>query len=207
MRLARSDRREHTSVPLVRRVRAALQVAVLAGSLVGCLTADGTLERDGTGTLALSYQALPGSTESSQRGILTAPGVTVESLSMSADRTVSATLKVTDLAGIGKTTLLKDTTVTRKQEGDDEVLTITCHTPVRTVEDKTVPGPKVKITVPGKLVEANEKATLDGSTVTWSFSLADWWSRPTRELVARYRPTPGGAAPGGSTTTTAPPAS
>src|SRR5262245_22051745 len=163
MRLAPSDRPDHISVPLVSRLRAALQVAVLAGSIVGCLTADGTLERDGTGTVALSYQALPGSTESSQRGMLIAPGVSVESLSMAADQTVSATLKVTDLAGIGQTMLLKGTTVTRKAEGDEEVLTITCHPTVRTVEDKAAPGPKIKITVPGKVVEANEKATMDGS--------------------------------------------
>ncbi len=168
----------------------------------GCLTAEGTLEGSGTGTLSLSYKGPPGVTEASQRVLLEAPGVTVESVSVSADRIVSAKLKVTDLAGIGKTKLLKDAAVTKTAEGGDEVLTITyTNPPAREVADKSLPGPKLTLTLPGPVVEANEKAVVAGNRVTWSFTLADWVVKPKWVLTVRYK---GAAAPGGATGTTTP---
>ena len=184
-----------------------LSVALLAVAAVGCLTADGTLERDGTGTLALTYKGPPGATEATQRALLEAPGVTVESVSVSADHTIAATLKVTDLAGIAKTKLLRSATVTRTSQGEDEVLTITyTNPPGRPLADKSLPGPKIKITLPGKVVEANEKGVVEGSTVTWSFPLDDWVAKPKWELTARYRSAAGAAAPTGATGTATPPA-
>lgn len=202
MRSARAVR-----FPAVRRAIAALPVAVLAIVTAGCLTADGTLQRDGTGTLALSFKAPPGSNEAAQRELLTAPGVAVESLTQGADRMVSATLKVTDLAGIGKTKLLQGVTVTKAALGEDETLTITGKNPPgRNVKDKSIPGPKVKLTLPGKVVEANEQGVVDGNTVTWSFTLVDWLTRSTWELRVRYRPATGGADSAGAPAATAPPA-
>ena len=184
-----------------------LSVALLAVVAAGCLTADGTLERDGTGTLALTYKGAHGATEASQRALLEAPGVAVESVSVSADRTVSATLEVTDLAGIAKTKLLQKATVTRTSRGEDEVLTITfANPPAQAPADKGLPGPKLKITLPGKVGEANEKAVVEGNTVAWSFSLADWLAKPKWELTARYRPGTGAVAPTGATGTAMPPA-
>jgi hypothetical protein len=193
MRCARASR---TSV--IRHTTAALLVSVLAVAAAGCLTADGTMQRDGTGTLALSFKAPPGANEAAVREMLTAPGVTVESLSLSGDQTVSATLKVSDPAGIGKTKLLKDVTVTKASEGEDETLTIAGKNPSgRTLKDKSLPGPKVKLTLPGTAIEANEGGVVSGNTVAWSFTLVDWLSRPDWQLRVRYRPA-------GATTTTSP---
>src|SRR5262249_15761766 len=68
----------------------ALVLAVVVAGGVGCLTADGTLEADGSATLSLSYSVPPGTTEVSQRYVLQAPGVTVESLTVAPDHVVSA---------------------------------------------------------------------------------------------------------------------
>ena len=180
---------------LARRAVAALPLAVVLACASGCLTADGTLERDGTGTLTIGYKAPAGATEASLRELLTAPGVSVESLTLGTDRMVSAKLKVTDLAGIAKTRLLKAATVAKSSQGEDEILTITyTNPPGPSVVDKSLPGPSIKVTLPGPVAEANEKAVVNGSTVTWSFSLTTWVERPKWELTARYRPA---AAPSG----------
>lgn len=171
------------------RALPALVLAILATCVGGCLTADGTLENDGTGTLMVSYQASPGVDEASQRALLTAPGVSVESLAVAADRTVSAKLKVTDLAGIGKTTLLKMATVTKTAEGDAQVLTIKItNAEKKSGVDSRLPGPKIRVTLPGPVIEANENATVDGTHVQWNPTLTDFLSRTSWELKARYRP-------------------
>jgi hypothetical protein len=110
---------------------------------------------------------------------------------------VNAKLKVTDLAGISKTKLLKDAKVTHSAKGDDKTLTITyTNPPGRGAADKSLPGPKIKITLPGPVSEANEKAVVDGSTVTWSFAtLADWVGHDKWELVVHYRLADAGGAP------------
>src|SRR5262245_4891029 len=179
----------HLSLALVGRRVAPLCLAVLIAGLSGCLTAEGTLDRDGTGALTLAYKVPAGMTEAAVRALLEAPGVTVESISLGADRMVTAKLKVTDLAGISKTKLLKDATVTHSAQGDDKTLTIAyTNPPGRGTADKNLPGPKIKITLPGPVTEANEKGVIDGSTVTWSVaSLADWVGHDKWELVAHYR--------------------
>ena len=177
------------SLALVGRRVAPLCLAVLVAGLSGCLTAEGTLDRDGTGTLTLAYKVPAGMTEPAVRALLEAPGVTVESISIAADRMVTAKLKITDLAGISKTKLLKDATVVQSAQGDDKTLTITyTNASSRGAADKSLPGPKIKITLPGPVTEANEKGVVEGSTVTWSFaSLADWIGHDKWELVAHYR--------------------
>jgi hypothetical protein len=171
-------------------------LAVVFSWIAGCITVDGTLRADGSGTMSLSYVAPPGSTETSQRELLKATGITIKSLTLGDDRKVSATLDVDNLAAISKTALFRSVTVGTSAEGDDQVLTIKMTGQPKTLKDKTIPGPKIGVTLPGTVVEANENATVSGSHVEWSFPLADWISRPTWELKARYRPTKAGDAAG-----------
>jgi hypothetical protein len=182
-----------TPPPAPLRALSALALAVLATCLGGCLTADGTLEKDGTGTLALSFQAPEGFNEEGVRGLLTAPGVTVASLAVAADRAVSAKLKVADVAAISKMPLLKNVTVTDVAEGDARVLTIKTTNPDKTEQDKTKPGPKIRLTLPGKVLEASAPGKTDGNKVEWSFTLAEWLEQKTQTLRARYQAATAGA--------------
>jgi hypothetical protein len=187
--------------PSTRRARAlisALALSVLVSWVAGCITIDGTLRDDGTGTLSMSYMAPPGSTEASQRELLAAPGITIKSLSLGDDRKLSTTLDVDNLAAIGRTALFRNVTVTTTAEGDDQVLRIKMVNQPKTLHDKSLPGPKIGITLPGKVIEANEKATVDGSHVEWTFPLADWVGRSTWELTARYHPAKSAGAESGT---------
>lgn len=171
----------------------ALALAVLAACLGGCLTADGTLQRDGTGTLALSFQAPKGANEAAMRSLVTAPGVTVKSFALAADGTVSTKLKVADVATISKMPLFKNVTVTDAAEGDARVLTIKGTNPDKAETDKTLPGPKIRLTLPGKVLEASAPGKTDGNKVEWSFTLVEWLARKSWELKARYQAATAGA--------------
>jgi hypothetical protein len=82
------------------------------------------------------------------------------------------------------------------------VLSIEITTPDRKVDDKKLPGPKIGITLPGKVLEANEHAVVDGAHVQWNFQLADFLARKTWNLMARYEaPSAAGTA---TTSTTVP---
>jgi hypothetical protein len=181
---------------ILRDVLSASVLAVLVSWIAGCITIDGTLRADGSGTMSLSYVVPPGVSEASQREVLRAPGITIQSLTLGDDRKLSATLAVDNLAAISKAALFRNVTVSTSAEGDDQVLTINVAGQRKSVPDKTLPGPKIGITLPGTVVEANENATVSGSHVEWSISLADWWGRAPWELKARYRPTKAGDAAG-----------
>src|SRR5262249_60112137 len=86
-------------------------LAVLFSWIAGCITIDGTLRADGSGTMSLSYVAPPGSSETSQRDLLKATGITIKSLTLGDDRKVSATLDVDSLAPISKTALFRNVTL------------------------------------------------------------------------------------------------
>lgn len=171
------------------RLRLAPILALLATCLAGCLTADGTLRADGTGKLTLTYKAAEAVTEASQRALMQAPGITIDSVSIK-DRTVSAALSVSDLAGIGKMPLLNNVVVTRAVEGDAGVLTIAVKNKQgQAPRDKSTPGPTIRLTLPGKVLEASEDGVVDGSTVRWSFPLANWLARLDWKLTVRYQTT------------------
>ena len=40
------------------------------------------------------------------------------------------------------------------------------------MDDKNLPGPKIGITLPGKVLEASEHGVVDGAHVQWTFPLA-----------------------------------
>ena len=55
------------------------------------------------------------------------------------------------------------------------------------MKDKSAPGPTIALTLPGKVLDANEKGVVEGTKVRWSFTLAEWFGRKSWELTTRYR--------------------
>ena len=184
-----------------------LAFAAIAVCGVGCLTADGVLDADGGGTLSVVYPAPGATSETSQRYMLQAEGVTVESLTISPEHMASAKLRMADVSALGKTLMFKDVKVTRSTEGSNGVLTIEITTINKAVDSKDLPGPKIGITFPGKVLEASEPGVVTGTHVQWNFPLADFLARKTWTLKVRYEkppPTAGTTTSPAATSTTAP---
>ena len=194
-------------VRVTRRALPLLAFAAIAVCGVGCLTADGVLDADGGGTLSVVYPVPAATSETSQRYMLQAEGVTVESLTISPEHTVSAKLRLADVSALGKTLKFNDVKVARATEGSDGVLTIDITTLDKAMDKKDIPGPKIGITFPGKVLEASEHGVVDGTHVQWSFPLPEFLSRKTWTLKVRYEkppPTAGTTTSPAATSTTAP---
>jgi hypothetical protein len=170
-----------------RRIAWAIVFCLVCGTS-GCITVDGTLASDGTGWVTVRYTAPRGATEASQRLLLGSSGLPLESLSIGADRMLSATLSFTDVTDVGDIPVFENTTVAQASQGDDRVVTIVVSKLQKVPGAADVAGPRIRLTLPGDIVEATPGSTIDGEHVEWSFTVADWTARPTQELRARYRP-------------------
>jgi len=193
-------------VRVTRRALPLLAFAVIAVCGVGCLTADGVLDADGGGTLSVVYPVPAATSETSQRYMLQAEGVTVESLTISPEHMASAKLRMADVSALGKTLMFKDVKVTRSTEGSNGVLTIEITTLDKPINKQGLPGPKIGITFPGKVLEASEPGVVTGTHVQWNFPLADFLARKTWTLKARYEAPPSASTTSSpaATSTTAP---
>jgi hypothetical protein len=153
----------------------------------GCVTVDGTLKADGSGTLEVTYRIPPNTTEAAERARFTSPHVTVKSITMQPDR---ATVKVAfdDVTKLATAEGFKALDVTRTRTGDEEALRVivTNRTPVPQVRDEGRAGPHITLQLPGKVIEANRQAEVSGERVVWRISFADYVRNPTTDLVVRY---------------------
>jgi hypothetical protein len=153
----------------------------------GCVTVDGTLQADGSGTLEVTYRIPPNTTEAAERARFTSPHVTVKSVVMQPDR---ATVKVAfdDATKLATADVFKTLDVTRTRTGDEEELRviITNRNPVPQVRDEGREGPRITLELPGPVKEANRKAEVSGNRVVWRIPFVDYVRNPTTDLLVRY---------------------
>jgi len=179
--------------------RSGLALALVVG-LAGCVTIDGTLEASGAARVRMTYHTVPNATEGVERRRFTSSHVTVESFTMAPGGEATVIVRADDAANLPSADAFRDATVKRERKDGNEVLTIQLvNQKPLTIPDAGKPGPKITLTLPGKVVEANEGATVSGNVVTWSYALAAYVQRPSIDLVARYA-----AADAAPSATTAP---
>jgi hypothetical protein len=159
----------------------------LAFGLAGCVTIDGTLEPSGAARVRMTYHTVPNATEGLERRRFTSPHVTVESFSMAVGGEATVVVRADDAANLSSVPAFRDSTVKRERKDGNEVLTIQLvNQKPLDIADAGKPGPKITLTLPGKIVEANEGATISGNVVTWTYGLAAYVKRPSIDLVVRY---------------------
>lgn len=170
-------------MPALRARFAILAVAVIAG----CVTVDGKLEGDGSGTVQLAYPTPVQATEESERRRFTSEHVKVESLTIAGGST-TARVRVDDVGKLSSASAFENVTVTRGQEDGAEKLTLVLKNPQPIdIKNDKPPGPTFTITLPARVLDANRGATVAGERVTWTFgSLRDYARQASVDLVARY---------------------
>ena len=160
-----------------------------AVGLVGCLTFDGVLAADGSGTFAMTYALRPGATEAQERGRYTSSHVTLESFAINDDhKTATLTARVDDVTHLDSVAAFSNVAVARTPAGSDAerlTITITNQRPV-TAKDEGRPGPQITLTLPGPIREANRDARVSGDRVTWSFSAVEFVRLPSVDLAVTY---------------------
>lgn len=170
------------------RLRLPLLLASVAVTLAACVTVDGTLRADGSGTLEMVYRVPPNSTETLEKRRFASPRVTLESLRIREDGTARVELAFTDPAALSTLEIFRSLAISRERDGDEERLTIVVtNSDGRNVKDEGKPGPRIHVTLPGTVLEANRNAVVEGSSVTWSFGLVEFLRQKTVDLTARYQ--------------------
>ena len=169
------------------RLRPLAVAALCVVAAAGCVTVDGTLKADGSGTLELTYGVMPHADEATEKYRFTKAGVKLESFKL-ADYTATAKVSFDDTAKLPKIDVLHLTGLERRRDGDVERVTIRIGNPEsHDFNDQGKPGPHIRITLPGPIVEANRSATVDGNTVAWRFGLGEFLKERVVELTASYR--------------------
>jgi len=169
---------------MTNRVAAVLFIALAAS---GCITIDATVERDGSATFRAVYQTGSGATEFLEKRRFASAHVTVDSAKIEEDGTTTIVGHVDDVANVASAKIFRNVDVRRRHTRGADVLTIVITNPTPgTIADRRRPGPTIRITLPGRVLRANEHATVDGNTVAWSFTLADFLPRRSIELTVSY---------------------
>ena len=184
-----------TPLPPVSRVapcrRFPPSLALVVGGLAllaGCVTVDGVLKADGSGTVDVSYKAPKNSTESIEKRRFSSSQVKLDSFALKPDGMVAAKLSFDDPAKLSSVDLFRNATIKRTRSGEEEKLTVTLTNPTTgNAKEEGKPGPKISVTFPGKVLEAGRNGVIDGSKVTWSISLVDYFNEKSIELMARYQ--------------------
>jgi len=167
--------------------RTALTIVFVA-LVHGCVTVDGTLEANGSGKFTMTYRCPRNTTEATERGHWTSAHVHVELLQVQTDRaTVSATFD--DVTKLSSADGFSAVTVTRSRDGDDEQLRFVIKNANASpdVRDEGRTGPRIALTLPGAVAEANRKGEISGNRVVWQLSFVEYMRSPQTELTVRYR--------------------
>ncbi|MFN8545153.1 MAG: hypothetical protein U0807_13240 [Candidatus Binatia bacterium] len=173
----------------------------------GCLTVESTLRADGSGTVRMVYSATADATEQSERARFSSDHVRVESLDLRSDHTGTVTVAVDDATKLATAEGFKTATVLRGKAGErtDELRVVLANPTPAKVPDHGQQPMRVRITLPGKVVEANGGATVTDATAAWTIPMHEFASRSSTELRVRYE-TPA-AAPDATALTPKTPAS
>lgn len=194
-------------------------IALLVVVLGGCFTADVTLNPNGSGTMKVTYLPMWSTTEALERKALQGPGVTVHEVKLgelsagpggikipaSVDARVDFA-SVAELAGVER--LMRFQVELADAAENTKRLTVSVKTDK---PQKALPFEQpatIRIRLPGDVIESS--ATVEGRTVVWTFSTADYFGKPGLKMTATYKvaalsPAPAGedsaGAPGAGTQT------
>jgi hypothetical protein len=163
--------------------------------LAGCFTADVTVKNDGSGTIKMSYDPVVKTTEETERKSLTAPGITVESLTIGQKNgpdgkpavNVETTLAVADLTKINSAARFKNFNVKIEDAGEGQKRVEAVIKNAKSAKNWTRTDPcTIRLNLPGEVVETS--ATKEGtSTVVWKFSSAEYFKQGELKMTAVYK--------------------
>jgi hypothetical protein len=160
---------------------------ILLLGLAGCFTVDATLDANGAGTIDLDYIPDGQATVESETARFSSAHVKVREITPKSD--VGAVLKATfdDVTRLSTAPGFRDVRVRRKRKENQERLRITLRNPTpKELKEEPRPGPRIALTLPGRVLAASRGVAIDGRRITWSMSLREFARSPRVVLGVRY---------------------
>src|SRR5437667_3667540 len=103
-------------------------VALCVVAAAGCVTVDGTLKADGTGTVEVTYGVRPNTLEATEKYRFTKTGVKLESFKLG-ETTATAKVSFDDPAKLSRIDIFNLTGLERRRDGDVERLALRITNP------------------------------------------------------------------------------
>ena len=155
--------------------------------LSGCVVCWAILKADGSGMLEVTYEPPQQATEESIAADFSSPHVTVDSVTISPDHKAVVRAHFDDITKLSTAAWFGPVSITRTRERDEESLTIVLrHNPAEP-KDPDAEGPRLSITLPGRILAANKDAEVTGNRVVWRYTQGEFSRVQNRELTVRYR--------------------
>jgi len=174
----------------VRRVRSVVRAAlatILAAFLSGCVVCWGILEPNGSGMLEVTYPPPKDATRETVTRDFSSAHVTVDSVTMTDDRNAVVRLHFDDVTKLSTAPWFRPVDISRTRTGNEETLRIVLRHRQGETDNPEADGPRISITLPGRIIEANKDAEVTGNRVVWRYTRGEFSSGKDRELVVRYR--------------------
>jgi hypothetical protein len=169
----------------MRAVRSALLTVLLLCSS-GCLVCWGILNPDGSGMLEITFDPPKGATRESLTADFSSAHVAVDSVTLGTDRRAVVRVHFDDITQLSTAPWFAPVSISRTREANDETVRIVLkHTPGKS-PDPQADGPRISLTVPGRIIEANKDAEVTDDRVVWRYTMGEFNSGKERELVVRY---------------------
>jgi hypothetical protein len=177
----------------MRRYFARSAVLVLAFStLAGCLL-EGTLDKDGGGTLSVKYRLTNADQFANAKKRMQSPNATVTNATLDAEKWATFELKLTDVTKLPTVPFFDHTKVNlTNDEGGTKTLSIKYVNPSHTELPKEMveyfgSTVTIKIHLPGDVVKSNATKT-EGKTAVWTYTMNEFGDKPEVDLTATFKP-------------------
>ncbi len=161
-------------------------LAALSAWTCGCVVCWGILNADGSGMFEINYGPPPGATPESVKAQFQSPHVKVESAAITPEGRAVVRATFDDITQISSAPMLGAVSIARARIGREERLSIVLHHSRADADDTGREGPRISITLPGKIIEANKNAEITGNRVVWRYTLNEFNRESPRELTVRY---------------------
>jgi hypothetical protein len=171
-----------------------LGLLVLVGlGAAGCFEVEATLDAHGAGTIDLAYiPEVRHATLDSEKVRFSSAHVTVHSV---APREVGAriTASFDDVTKLATAEGFRRVGVARMRRGGEERIRIVIRNPSpKEIDDIEQPGPRIAVTLPGRVIRANRRARIESNRVVWQIPIDEYAREAALSLTARYLVPAGG---------------
>jgi hypothetical protein len=174
-----------------RRLSESAVLVLVLSAFAGCLL-EGTLDRDGGGTLTVKYRLTKADQFANAKKRMQGPNVTLTNATLDAEKWATFDLKLADVTKLPTAPFFEHAKVSLSDDdGGTKTLSIKFVNPSHTELPKEMVDyfgntVTVKIHLPGEVVKSNATKT-EGQTVIWNYGLNEFGSKPEVDLTATFK--------------------
>ncbi|TMB46763.1 MAG: hypothetical protein E6J55_01460 [Deltaproteobacteria bacterium] len=157
--------------------------ALLAVACTGCFQVESLLNRDGSGTMTITYPGGPNL--EAERAKFSSPNVSVHSITPAENKAVLQA-SFNDVTKLSTAEAFRTLIVRRQAVPGGERLRVIVRNPKPSPSPNVTAVGSIAVTLPGPVTSANRGAERHGNQVVWRIPIADLAAHRFTKLSVRY---------------------